>query len=211
MGRRSCGEYREAVFQVLSWGQRRILAPAAALEAPGEESLCHNLSSSIPYPYPGPCEIPSICGVSYSPLLSPGNATLPTCNRRERRPPGSRRSDPGSPRPAPRTRQPAPAAEGPTARLKSGLSPRASGGRPLPRGGTLRGPKASPSPRSEEHTSELQSRQYLPSFPTRRSSDLRVIVGSVVPRAHDVAIQEVLVQPHVLASQLPPPKVPQHA
>src|ERR1035437_1873241 len=26
--------------------------------------------------------------------------------------------------------------------------------------------------RSEEHTSELQSRQYLPSFPTRRSSDL---------------------------------------
>src|SRR3712207_775004 len=28
-------------------------------------------------------------------------------------------------------------------------------------------------PRSEEHTSELQSRQYLPSSPTRRSSDLR--------------------------------------
>src|SRR3712207_4829991 len=27
-------------------------------------------------------------------------------------------------------------------------------------------------PRSEEHTSELQSRQYLPSFPTRRSSGL---------------------------------------
>src|ERR1035437_2643961 len=26
--------------------------------------------------------------------------------------------------------------------------------------------------RSEEHTSELQSRQYLPSSPTRRSSDL---------------------------------------
>src|SRR3712207_3401383 len=39
----------------------------------------------------------------------------------------------------------------------------------------------------------------------------RVIVESVVPRAHDVAIQEVLVQPHVLASQLPPPQVPQHA
>src|SRR3712207_6344765 len=39
----------------------------------------------------------------------------------------------------------------------------------------------------------------------------RVIVGGVVPRAHDVAIQEVLVQPHVLASQLPPPQVPQHA
>src|SRR5947209_5321978 len=28
--------------------------------------------------------------------------------------------------------------------------------------------------RSEEHTSELQSRQYLPSFPTRRSSDLKL-------------------------------------
>src|ERR1035437_1514456 len=27
--------------------------------------------------------------------------------------------------------------------------------------------------RSEEHTSELQSRRYLHSFPTRRSSDLR--------------------------------------
>src|SRR3712207_6505753 len=38
-----------------------------------------------------------------------------------------------------------------------------------------------------------------------------VIAGSVVPRAHDVAIQEVLVQPNVLTSQLPPPKVPQHA
>src|ERR1035437_9581174 len=30
--------------------------------------------------------------------------------------------------------------------------------------------------RSEEHTSELQSRQYLHSFPTRRSSDLQVLV-----------------------------------
>src|SRR5947209_5783464 len=29
--------------------------------------------------------------------------------------------------------------------------------------------------RSEEHTSELQSRQYLHSFPTRRSSDLMKI------------------------------------
>src|ERR1035437_9306935 len=29
------------------------------------------------------------------------------------------------------------------------------------------------SDRSEEHTSELQSRRYLHSFPTRRSSDLR--------------------------------------
>src|SRR5690554_2284805 len=32
--------------------------------------------------------------------------------------------------------------------------------------------------RSEEHTSELQSRPHLPSFPTRRSSDL---AGGVVP------------------------------
>src|ERR671911_1116857 len=50
--------------------------------------------------------------------------------------------------------------------------------------------------------------------PSSRSQTLPcppVIVGSVVPRAHDVAIQEVLLQPHVLASQLPPPKVPQHA
>src|SRR5215211_3448024 len=39
----------------------------------------------------------------------------------------------------------------------------------------------------------------------------RVIVGSVVPRAHDVAIQEVLVQPHVLASKFPPLKFQQHA
>src|SRR5215203_1961192 len=38
-----------------------------------------------------------------------------------------------------------------------------------------------------------------------------VIVGGIVPRAHDIAIQEVLVQPHVLASQLSPPKVTQHA
>src|SRR3712207_2158596 len=29
--------------------------------------------------------------------------------------------------------------------------------------------------RSEEHTSELQSRQYLHSFPTRRSSDLAAV------------------------------------
>src|ERR1035437_7236784 len=32
--------------------------------------------------------------------------------------------------------------------------------------------------RSEEHTSELQSRQYLHSFPTRRSSDLRSCSGT---------------------------------
>src|ERR1035437_2977574 len=35
-----------------------------------------------------------------------------------------------------------------------------------------RQPAAVPRMRSEEHTSELQSRQYLHSFPTRRSSDL---------------------------------------
>src|ERR671921_2258724 len=117
MGRRSSGEYREAVLQVLSWRQRRILAPAAAQKAPGEESLCHNLSSSILFPHPGPCEIPSICRVSRT---------------------------------------------GPSSSLET---------LPCP----------------------------------------RVIFGIVVPRAHDVAIQEVLVQPHVLASQLPPPEVPQHA
>src|SRR5215211_5735935 len=33
-------------------------------------------------------------------------------------------------------------------------------------------PKKSPGPRSEEHTSELQSHSDLHSFPTRRSSDL---------------------------------------
>src|SRR5215212_4419940 len=103
-------------------------------------------TSSISYLYPCPYKIQSICRVSYWPHLSPGNATLPTCNRRERRPQGSRRSDPANPRPASRTRQPAPAAEGPTARLKRDLSPRASGGRQLPCGGTLPRPKASPSP-----------------------------------------------------------------
>src|ERR1035437_346408 len=35
-------------------------------------------------------------------------------------------------------------------------------------------PQSAMSVRSEEHTSELQSRQYLHSFPTRRSSDLDV-------------------------------------
>src|SRR5947209_1274661 len=41
--------------------------------------------------------------------------------------------------------------------------------------------------RSEEHTSELQSRQYLPSFPTRRSSDLMMLrVGAnVCPPSED--------------------------
>src|ERR1035437_10135776 len=37
--------------------------------------------------------------------------------------------------------------------------------------------------RSEEHTSELQSRQYLPSFPTRRSSDLPARVAAAKNRA----------------------------
>src|SRR3712207_4184155 len=34
--------------------------------------------------------------------------------------------------------------------------------------------------RSEEHTSELQSRQYLTPFPPRRSSDPRVLVAAVL-------------------------------
>src|SRR5947209_7380483 len=38
--------------------------------------------------------------------------------------------------------------------------------------------------RSEEHTSELQSRQYLHSFPTRRSSDLRRGEGGPPERSH---------------------------
>src|SRR5215217_7522635 len=72
-------------------------------------------------------------------------------------------------------------------------------------------------PRSSTRTLALaKSRRSVVSRPPRLSSRPEtlpcppVIVGSIVPRAHDVAIQEVLVQPHVLASQLPPPKVPQH-
>src|SRR3712207_3794662 len=94
----------------VSWPLRRPKKPREKNPSP------MLLTSSIPYSYPGPCEIPSICRVSFSPLLSPRTLPCP-----------------------------------------------------------------------------------------------RVIVGSVVPRAHDVAIQEVLVQPHVLAGQLSPPKVPQHA
>src|ERR1035437_5005000 len=42
-------------------------------------------------------------------------------------------------------------------------------------------------PRSEEHTSELQSHQYLHSFPTRRSSDLkrRAVNDSLSVSAYD--------------------------
>src|SRR5215212_2421449 len=61
---------------------------------------------------------------------------------------------------------------------------------------------------------EISLISRVSSSPTSRPETLHcppVIVGSVVPRAHDVAIQEVLVQPHVLASYLPAPKVPQHA
>src|SRR5918992_5819248 len=94
----------------VSWLLRRPLKPLEKNPSPIV------FTSSLSCPYPASCEIPSICRASYSPLLSPGYATLPTCNRRGRRPPGSRHSDPGSPRPASRTRQPAPAAEGPTAR-----------------------------------------------------------------------------------------------
>src|ERR671912_2911144 len=50
-----------------------------------------------------------------------------------------------------------------------------------------------------------------PSSPPETLPCPPVIFGGVVPRAHDVAIQEVLVQPHVLAGQLSAPKVPQHA
>src|SRR3712207_1116152 len=84
---------------VVSWLLRR---PKKPLE---KNPSVIAFTSLIAYPYTCPCEIPSIWRVSSSPLPSPGNATLPTCNRRGRRPPGSRRSDPGSPRPAPRTRQ----------------------------------------------------------------------------------------------------------
>src|SRR3712207_4152890 len=38
--------------------------------------------------------------------------------------------------------------------------------------------------RSEEHTSELQSRRYLHSFPTLRSSDLRCFKRNAAPCAH---------------------------
>src|SRR5215204_3892236 len=72
-------------------------------------------------------------------------------------------------------------------------------------------------PRSPSCTLALTKSSRSVASRPRLSSSLetlpcpRVIFGGVVPRAHDVAIQEVLVQPHVLASQLPPPKVPQHA
>src|SRR3712207_89339 len=67
-------------------------------------------------------------------------------------------------------------------------------------------------PRSSTRTLALAKFRRSVVSRTRSSSRLetlpcpRVIVGSVVPWAHDVAIQEVLVQPHVLAGQLPPPK-----
>src|SRR5947209_6806350 len=43
------------------------------------------------------------------------------------------------------------------------------------------------SARSEEHTSELQSRQYLHSFPTRRSSDLAAYALCRPPGHHATA------------------------
>src|SRR5947209_2516887 len=50
--------------------------------------------------------------------------------------------------------------------------------------------------RSEEHTSELQSRQYLPSFPTRHSSDLVThagllsgLAGSCRSGTHDCSLR----------------------
>src|SRR5476649_449532 len=41
--------------------------------------------------------------------------------------------------------------------------------------------------RSEEHTSELQSHRDLPSFPTRRSSDLKTFVVHCRSRRPDIA------------------------
>src|ERR1035437_4741783 len=41
----------------------------------------------------------------------------------------------------------------------------------------LHKPRGRCNDRSEEHTSELQSRRYLHSFPTRRSSDLRSVLA----------------------------------
>src|SRR5947209_8002986 len=44
--------------------------------------------------------------------------------------------------------------------------------------------------RSEEHTSELQSRQYLHSFPTRRSSDLKYRRLFVRPRDWPISYEQ---------------------
>src|SRR3712207_1436219 len=56
--------------------------------------------------------------------------------------------------------------------------------------------------RSEEHTSELQSRRYLHSFPTRRSSDRgeRVVPTAerIVPTAEFVRCPELTVVPAFL-------------
>src|SRR5215217_1987258 len=67
-----------------------------------------------------------------------------------------------------------------------------------------------PYPGPCEFPSTVVSRPHPSSRPETLPC-LPVIVGGVVPRAHDVAIQEVLIQPHVLAGQLSPPQVPQHA
>src|ERR1035437_2679833 len=45
--------------------------------------------------------------------------------------------------------------------------------------------------RSEEHTSELQSRQYLHSFPTRRSSDLYLLTGPLEPTNRAYALAKI--------------------
>src|SRR3712207_5757739 len=58
---------------------------------------------------------------------------------------------------------------------------RCTGGGEKAGGGTRFRPPAGL--RSEEHTSELQSRQYLPSFPTRRSSDLKFAPGVALQEA----------------------------
>src|SRR5882672_8448043 len=48
-----------------------------------------------------------------------------------------------------------------------------------PNAGCGQNPSCRPAPRSEEHTSELQSHSDLHSFPTRRSSDLCPTCGNV--------------------------------
>src|SRR5438034_850415 len=52
--------------------------------------------------------------------------------------------------------------------------------------------------RSEEHTSELQSHSDLPSFPTRRSSDLDHPLGPVLRRDERVHDLEPLDRPLLL-------------
>ena len=45
----------------------------------------------------------------------------------------------------------------------------------------------------------------------RLGSPPPVPIGGVFSRTHDVTVEKILVQPHVLPGYLPPPKIPQHA